>query len=369
VECWCHGGPAVSSQLLASLSAAGARAAAAGEFTRRAVLNGKMDLVQAEAVADLVDAHAAEQVRAALHQVEGGLSRRITSLREQLLDLITSLSYDIDFPGEDDGALDPQKLIDQLGAALAGVRRLLETAPMGERLRVGALVVLAGAPNSGKSSLFNALLGVDRVLVTPVAGTTRDAVEADTAFDGWPIRLVDTAGLRDSGDLLEQLGIEVSRRYLAQADLVVLCAEAGTADGAELPPEIQGRQGVLVVRTKSDLAPHAGLGSPDEVAVSVVNGAGLGEVRTRVARAVFSGAGNGPRVDLEPVLLRERHRTGLERAAESLVAAEALLGADGDAALASHQVQMALAALDELVGVVDPDEILGRIFSRFCVGK
>jgi tRNA modification GTPase len=367
VELTCHGGTTVVTQLLAALQAAGARPAAPGEFTRRAVLNGKMDLLQAEGVADLVDSTAPAQARAALHQVEGGLSRNIELLRSQLLDLLALLSYDLDFPGEDDGPVSPELLTGRLAELGGSLERLLRTSVVGERLRTGALVVLAGAPNSGKSSLFNALLGTERALVTPVPGTTRDAVEADTAFEGWPIRLADTAGLRDADDLVERLGLEVSRRYLASADLVLLCAEAGRP----LEPgeqELLAGHKVVLARTKSDLV-H--LDVEEEVlgiAVSVVTGEGLDALRGAVSSRVFGDPAERPQPDLEPILLRERHRVALERAAAAVTAAGELLGAGGDAALAAHEVQGAVRALDELVGVVDPDDVLGWVYSRFCVG-
>jgi tRNA modification GTPase len=368
VELTCHGGTTVVTQLLAALQAAGARPAAPGEFTRRAVLSGKMDLLQAEGVADLVDSTAPAQARAALHQVEGGLSRNIESLRSQLLDLLALLSYDLDFPGEDDGPVSPERLTGRLAELGGSLERLLRTSGMGERLRTGALVVLAGPPNSGKSSLFNALLGSERALVTAVPGTTRDAVEADTAFDGWPIRLADTAGLRDAADLVERLGIEVSRRYLASADLVLLCVEAGRPLAAGERELLAGHK-VVLARTKSDLVR---LDAEEEllgIAVSVVTGEGLDALRGAVASRVFGDPAQRPLPDLEPILLRERHRVALERAAAAVDAAGELLGAGGDAALAAHEVQGAVRALDELVGVVDPDDVLGRVFSRFCVGK
>ena len=368
VEFSCHGGATVPAQLLAALCGAGARLAAPGEFTRRAVLNGKLDLVQAEAVGDLVDAAAPAQARAAIHQVEGGLSRRIAGLREQLLELTALLSYQIDFPEEDDGPIRPEQLLALLDQAEHAMTDLVGTAPAGERLRRGALVVLAGRPNSGKSSLFNALVGTERALVTPLPGTTRDTIEADTDFDGWPIRLADTAGLRDTEEMVERLGIEVSRRYLAAADLVLLCVEAGR----DLEPgerEIQRDQAMILVRTKADLAaPH-----PDRevegIPVSVVTGEGVGALRTAVAERLFGGAGEFPVPDLEPVLLRERHRVALEQAAGELREARPHLGVQGDAALAAHHIRRALADLDALLGSVDVDQVLDRVFSRFCVGK
>ena len=230
VEFTCHGGLVTPTQLLEALFAAGARPAFAGEFTRRAVLNGRMDLVQAEGVGDLIEASAPAQAAVALHQIEGGLSRRIAALRESLLHLEALLAYDVDFPDEDDGPVARERIVSALADVAGQVDRLLASAPAGERLREGALVVLAGAPNAGKSSLFNALLGHQRAIVTELAGTTRDAIEAHTDFMGWPIRLVDTAGIGDSAARLDVLGMEVSRRYVEAADLVIHCVEADGTD-------------------------------------------------------------------------------------------------------------------------------------------
>nr|MBP9198407.1 50S ribosome-binding GTPase [Gemmatimonadales bacterium] len=206
VEFQCHGGLAVPARLVAAIEAAGARPAHPGEFTRRAVMHGKLDLLQAEALGDLIDAEAPAQARAALVQLEGGLTRRIAALRAGLVELLALLAYDVDFPEEDDGPVSRDRIEAARAAVLAGVEQLLGTAPLADRVRRGALVVLAGPPNAGKSSLFNALLGSERALVTEIPGTTRDAIEAHVEFHGWPIRLVDTAGLGEATDRLDALG-------------------------------------------------------------------------------------------------------------------------------------------------------------------
>ena len=362
VELSCHGGLQVPTRLLAALQAAGARPAAPGEFTRRAVLNGKLDLVQAEAVGDLIDATAPAQAQAALRQLEGGLSRRLATLRESLIEVQALLSYDIDFPEEDDGPVSPARVARQLEAASDQIRLLVSGAPSAERLREGALLVFAGRPNAGKSSLFNALLGSARTLVTEVPGTTRDAVEAHTDFLGWPVRLADTAGLWDAPQEIDRLGVEVSRRYLAAADLVLLCVESGR-DLGEDEAAIAASRPTLLVRTKADLAEGTGEG----LAVSVVTGEGVGPLRRAAAERAFSERIN--LADLEPALTRERHRTALVRAQAALAEAVPHLGRGGDAVLASHHVREATAALDELLGVVDIEEVLDRVFSSFCVGK
>ena len=221
------------------------------------------------------------------------------------------------------------------------------------------MVVIAGRPNAGKSSLFNALLGTERAIVTEIAGTTRDAIEAHLSFLDWPVRLVDTAGIRDTADRVEAMGVEVSRRWLAAADLVLLCVESGVERSAQ-ERDLLATYPALEVRTKSDLVPMRG-------GVSVVTGEGLDQLRAQVAERLF-----GAQVrlaDLEPGLTRERHRVALAQAVDELRAARPFLGRDGDATLASHHVRRAILALDELIGAVDVEEVLGRVFATFCVGK
>lgn len=365
VEFSCHGGLLAPAQLLAALHAAGARPAAPGEFTRRAVLNGKLDLLQAEAVGDLIDATAPAQGAAALRQLDGQLSRRIHALREEILELLAVLAYDIDFPEEDDGPVPRERLEAFLESAAASVVRLLAGAPAGERLHDGALVVLAGRPNAGKSSLFNTLLGTDRALVTEIPGTTRDTIEAATEMEGWPVRLADTAGLRETGETIERMGIEVSRRYVAAADLILLCVEAGRPLSPEERQLLSAHHGLLV-RSKADLAEPDAQGG-EGIPVSVVSGEGLDRLRHAIAAELF---GSGQQyADPEPLLSRERHRVALQRAGDALAAARPELEKGGDPVLAAHHVRDAVAALDELIGLVHPDEVLGRVFERFCVGK
>jgi tRNA modification GTPase len=366
VEVSGHGGLLVAAQILAALHAAGARSAEPGEFTRRAVLNGKLDLLQAEAIGDLIDATAPAQARTAISQLDGGLSRRLHDLREGLVDLLALLSYDIDFPEEDDGPVPVERVRNGLVRAKAQVSQLLATAPTGERLREGALVVLAGRPNAGKSSLFNSLLGTERALVTEIPGTTRDTIEAPTDMEGWPVRLADTAGLREADERIERMGIEVSKRYLHAADLVLLCVESGRMVDDQERAILAESPGFLV-RTKVDLVPVPERESEEGAPVSVITGEGLDHLRAAIAERIF--AGGRSYADLAPMLTRERHRVALSRAEGALEAALPELGGKGDVVLAAHQVREAVEALDELIGVVHPDEVLGRVFERFCVGK
>ncbi len=370
VEFSCHGGFVAPARLVGALLAAGARPALPGEFTRRAVLHGRMDLLQAEAVGDLIDATAPAQARSALHQLDGGLSRRLADLRTELLDVEALLGYDIDFPEEDDGPVAPARIAERMRALQDRVARLLATAPAGERLRAGALVVLAGPPNVGKSSLFNALLGSERAIVTATPGTTRDAIEAATTFLGWPVRLVDTAGLRESEDEAEQLGVGFSRRYVEGADVVVVCEAAGGEAGKRGREEEVGstREGIIRIVTKADIPPLPLPRFPaSPLPTSAVTGEGLDALKAAVVRLAFGEQASLP--DLEPGLTRERHRIALARAQEALGQAVPQLSGRGDAVLAAHHLRAAARALEELIGVVDVDEVLDRVFRSFCVGK
>lgn len=373
IEISTHGGLLVPAEVVAACVVAGARPAAPGEFTRRAVQNGKMDVLQAEATADLIDAGAPAQRRRALQQLERGLSRRLEALRDEILELEALIAYDIDFPEEDEGPVGPERIERAWRVTRDRVARLLATAPHGERLHAGALVVIAGAPNAGKSSLFNALLGRERAIVTEIPGTTRDAIEAQLAIDGMPFRLVDTAGLRESEDRVERLGIEVSRRYLGAADLVLFCeeGEGGRGEGEEAARDeflAHCTAPVVHVRTKVDLpGPSAHPPTRPSVAVSVVTGEGLPELARRLVEAAFGGlVALG---DVEPVVTRERHRVALERALNELDLFWTAHGEGVDAAAAATHLRAAVGALDDLIGVVTPEDVLDRVFASFCVGK
>jgi len=370
VELSTHGGLLVPAAVVAALLAAGARPAAPGEFSRRAVLNGKLDLLQAEATADLIDAGSPAQARRALQQLDRGLSRRLEQLRSELIELEALIAYEIDFPEEDEGPVAPERVERAWGAARQRIAHLIATAPEGERLREGALLVIAGRPNVGKSSLFNALLGRERAIVTEVPGTTRDAIEAHGVLEGFPFRLVDTAGLRESDDRVERLGIEVSRKYLAAADLVLFCEdhrETGTGKRERDARDeflAQVSAPVVFVRTKSDLdTPSDG----PFVAVSVVTGEGLAELKRGLAEAAFGrllALG-----DVEPVVTRARHREALERALAEVEGFQTARKGGVDAVAAATHLRAAVGALDDLIGVVTPDDVLDRVFASFCVGK
>ena len=373
VEISTHGGLLVPAEAVAALVAAGTRLAAPGEFTRRAVLNGKLDLVQAEATADLIDAGSPAQRRHALQQLERGLSRRLEALRAELLELEALIAYEIDFPEEDEGPVGAERVQRAWRAVRDRIAGLAATAPEGERLREGALLVIAGPPNAGKSSLFNALLGNERAIVTEIPGTTRDAIEAHAVVEGFPFRLVDTAGLRESTDRVEKLGIEVSRRYLGAADLILFCEAADGAGREEWDRSVRdeflaccGAPAVLV-ETKIDLADRSSARPPDRLAVSVVTGAGLAELKRRLAEAAFGRLLSIG--DVEPVVTRARHRMALQRALAEIDAFWSARTEGVDAAAAATHLRASVGALDDLIGVVTPDDVLDRVFASFCVGK
>ena len=369
VEISTHGGLLVPGEAVAALVAAGARPAQPGEFTRRALLHGKLDLLQAEATADLIDAGAPAQRRRALRQLDRGLSSRLEALRGELLELEALIAYDIDFPEEDEGPVSPARVTAAWRAVRERIKALLATAPEGERLREGALLVIAGPPNAGKSSLFNALLGQERAIVTEVPGTTRDAIEASTVIAGFPFRLVDTAGLRDSDDRVEQIGIEVARRYVDAADLILFCEDHAAGSGEQYARRRDAflanlSAPVVRVTTKQDLATRP---PPDGLPVSVVTGVGLDALRARLAETAFGrllALG-----DVEPVVTRARHRTALERALGEVEAFSAARERGVDAAATATHLRAAVGALDDLIGVVTPDDVLDRLFASFCVGK
>ena len=369
VEITCHGGAIAPALVAAAFVAAGARPAEPGEFTRRAVLNGKLDLIQAEAVGDIIDASTRAAQRVALSQLDGGLSRRIASLRDRIIELEALAAYDIDFPEEDDGPIAPQRITKGADALIADLSALLSTAPVGEIVREGAVVVIAGAPNAGKSSLFNALLGRKRAIVTDVPGTTRDALEAVTEAAGWPIRLIDTAGLRETSETIERMGIEVSREYLERADLVLACGDSA----ATLKHTIEAvkpltRSPILAVRTKSDLSGSDHEQSEQSLAVSAETGAGLKELSAAMAGALAQNAG-ALQLDA-PILTRERQRIAIEKAREELMLFRDTFAANkAPAVVAAVHLRDATRELEELIGSVDVEDVLDRLFSRFCVGK
>jgi tRNA modification GTPase len=378
-----HGGGYVSALVLAALVAQGARPALPGEFTERAVRAGKLDLLQAEAIGDLIAARSRATHRAALRQLSGALTHQLAELREALLHIEALLAYEIDFPEEDDGPQPRSRATEAGVVVLEVLDRLLATLPQAVRAREGMQVVLAGVPNAGKSSLFNALLGDPRAIVSDVPGTTRDAIEALLDAEPWPWRLIDTAGLREATEPVERLGVEVSERRLAGADVVLVCAD----DDDRLAYALERIAALsparrVAVRTKVDDARAAAAWTPSSalasalradgvdgaVAVSAINGLGLEVLRARLT-AVAQAVEPEP-VESQPMILRARHAAALRSAREEVTAfLDAWESQALPAPVVATHLRAAVHALDELMGTIDMDDILGRVFRDFCVGK
>jgi tRNA modification GTPase len=375
VEIGTHGGSAAPAALLRALTNAGARSAAPGEFTRRALLNGKLDLTQAEAIGDLIDARSDAMRRAALVQLDGGLSRRISTLRDALLDVEALLAYDIDFPEEDDGPIPRERVQAAATRVIASLDGLLATAPAAALIRDGAVVAIAGPPNAGQSSLFNALIGEARAIVTDVPGTTRDAIEVAVDHGGWPLRLVDTAGLRQSDDIVERLGIEVSERYIAGAAAVLACGEDdASVDATRDRIAALSDAPIISVCTKADLrggavlsADHPAGGDAAAIRTSATTGEGLHAVLDRIV-AVLTERYGAPSSE-SPLLMRDRHLQGVTQARIELQAFLSAWNGGTPAPIAAVHVRGAIWALDDLVGAIDTEDVLTRLFASFCVGK
>ena len=370
VEISTHGGYMVPTSIVAALISSGARQALPGEFARRAVLNGKLDILQAEAVGDLIDARSSAMQHAALGQLDGGLSRRLLELRDDMIELEALIAYDIDFPEEDDGPVPRERIKQAVRDIRGSLASLLATATAGELIREGALVVIAGPPNAGKSSLFNALLGRSRAIVTEIPGTTRDALEAVIDSGKFPLRLVDTAGLRESSDPIERMGIEVSERYLVGAHVVLACAEnvTGLAQTVSAVGKLSSAP-IVRVRTKADLVMNRDEEAGDDlVFVSAETGAGL-QALLDVTNRLIAGNYGDINPDL-PMLTSARHRQALTVASNELSQFErAWSETKLPAPVASVHLRTAVYVLEELIGAVDVEDVFDRVFRLFCVGK
>lgn len=364
-ELHCHGGVLVSARLLEALLRAGARAADPGEFTRRAFLNGKMDLTQAEAVMDVIRASTPRALRAAGEQLAGRLGAEVEDIQSALVGVIAHLEAYIDFPEEDIAPHAGAALQADLAAVRARMTTLLGTARDGRILREGVRLVLCGKPNAGKSSLLNRLLGFERAIVSAIPGTTRDTIEEPASLRGLPFRITDTAGLRDTADAIEREGVARARRAIESADVVVHVIDATAPDTAALAA------GEIVALNKCDLLTPSEIEDHqsrirDSHALSSLTGAGLPAlVDAIVAKARGASATESPMV----AAINARHQACLEHARESLARAAADLASDTAPELVAVPLRAALDSLGEIVGVTDIEDILGRIFSTFCIGK
>jgi tRNA modification GTPase len=376
VEIACHGGWLTPRLVVEACVSSGARQAEAGEFTKRAYLRGKLDLVQAEAIADVIEGRNRALHRAALGQLEKGLSSRIGALRSRLVHLEALLAHHIDFPEEDEAPVPIEHVVDEAHTLVGELDAMLATAPEGALMREGALTVFAGRPNAGKSSLYNALIGEERAIVTDEAGTTRDALEAGVQIGDFPFRLVDTAGLRPPEGQVERLGVEVARRYIEHADVVLFCVASNEGLSEADVVFLSGLNDVpvILVETKSDLESREEMvGEVDGVTlagtlrVSAVTGQGLDQLRQLLPELMYSSV---VAADSDhPVITRRRHAEALAVARDEVAEFAAGLEAGLPAEIASTHVRSAESALEELLGVVSVDDVLDVVFREFCIGK
>ena len=361
-----HGGPAVLQLVLQRCLDLGARLAQPGEFTRRAFLNNKLDLTQAESVADLIDANTAEAARCAMRSLRGEFSAAIHGMVDELINLRMLVEAMLDFPEEEVDAIDTGRRNDLLSSVLSRLQLTLDTAKQGSLLREGAHVVIAGQPNVGKSSLLNRLTGEEVALVSEIPGTTRDVIRQTIQIRGVPLHIMDTAGLRESADVVENLGIARAHQTLHRADLILLLLDASkglTAQDESILAGLPADIPQLLVFNKTDLLVDstAVSGSGPFVRISAKTGAGMEELRSKLLEAVgWRDQESGT------FMARERHVRALTLAQTHLTQAQTILTS---AELFAEELRLAQRALNEITGEYTPDDLLGEIFSRFCIGK
>jgi tRNA modification GTPase len=367
-----HGGPLVIEALVTRVLELGARRAQAGEFTQRAFLNDKLDLAQAEAIADLIDAGSREAVRAAMRSLQGEFSAMVRGLTEAVIDLRTYVEAAIDFPEEEIDFLADRELLERFQAVREHLKGVFESARQGRLLHDGMTVVIAGRPNAGKSSLLNRLAGYDAAIVTPIPGTTRDVVRERIAIDGMPLHVLDTAGLRHAGDPVEEEGMRRARAEIERADRVLFVIDAAEDPSAaawreervRLPADVP----VTLVLNKCDISvglPLADTASgPPRIHVSALTGAGI-----EALRGHLKGCMGFQTVEGGAISARLRHLESLARARGHVEEAERQLTERRAGELVAEELRAAQTALNEITGEFTSDDLLGRIFAGFCIGK
>lgn len=369
VEISCHGGLLPAKLVLDALLAAGARPAEPGEFTQRAFLNGRLDLAQAEAVADLIHARTELALAAAGEQLAGKLSQRINQLRDDLVKTLAHIEAHIDFPDEDIAPDTRGQLLTRLERGVAFMDELLRTANEGQVLRRGIRAAIIGRPNAGKSSLLNQLLGHDRAIVSPVAGTTRDTIEETANIRGLPVVFVDTAGLRESRDDIEREGIRRTRAMVAKAELVLHVLDATepmSAEDEQFLAELGGKKRIVVLN-KSDLVQADCYKTLKQaIAVSCLTGSGLEALKDAIKETVWAGEIHA---EMLQVAINSRHQDALQRARAATVRTAEALRTDLTLELVALDLHIAVNAVGEVVGRTTTEDLLDSIFSQFCIGK
>ncbi len=373
VEIHCHGGPHVVRQVLGLVLAQGARHAEPGEFTKRAFLNGRLDLTQAEAVLDLIRSRTDKAADVALDQMEGGLSQEVQDLRERLVDTLVQVEAAIDFPEEEIELLQRAELVRKVTGVVDRMSALIDSYEWGRLIREGVRVCIVGRPNVGKSSLMNALLGVDRAIVTDTPGTTRDFIEETVNLKGLPVVLWDTAGLRENTEGVEQIGIDVTLRRLAESQGCLLVLDGSsplTGEDRKVMERLRESPGLVVInkidlQQRIDRAAVSGLlPRLRQMEVSALTNQGLDELRTALHDCFLDSA-----EEPEIVITNVRHKAALDRARDSLVEVHRAMDDGLPPDIVAVDLQEARDSLEEIIGTVTNDDVLDRIFSQFCIGK
>lgn len=373
VEINCHGGVVSTNRVLEEVIKSGARIAEPGEFTKRAFLNGRIDLSQAEAVMDIITAKTDLAMKSAVMQSEGSLSREINKLRAYLLDVLALIEYDVDFTEDDEepDATVPVKVSESLNKAIIDMEKLLKGANEGKIIREGLKMTIVGKPNVGKSSLMNALLQEKRAIVTDIPGTTRDVIEEYINLGGIPVKITDTAGIRETEDVVEKIGVERSREKLEEADLVVLMLDTSRPlddEDREIIKSIKNKK-TIVLLNKVDLERKLQLeeldGLHNLIEISAMTGFGIEDLKQKIKELFFNGE-----VDNESLIItNSRHKQALYRALENCKTAEERLKMNEFLDLISIYITSGLRALGEITGAELEEDLVNKIFSEFCVGK
>jgi tRNA modification GTPase len=372
VEISCHGGLLPTKTVLDTLLEGGARLAEPGEFTRRAFLNGRIDLAQAEAIVDLIHSKTELALRAANEQLAGKLSQRINVLRDEMVKTLAHIEAHIDFPDEDIAPDTKEQLMQRLGNGIKAMDELLRTASEGQILRRGIRAAIIGRPNAGKSSLLNQLLGRDRAIVSPIPGTTRDTIEETANIRGLAVIFIDTAGLRAARDEIEQEGIRRSRQSLEQAELVLHVLDSSqplTEEDGKYFAELDGKKRIVVVNKvdlPAQLVPPSALDTRYSISVSCVTGQGIESLKDAIRNVVWSGE---IKAEMLEVMINSRHQDALNRARAATEGTLEGLRADQTLDLVALDLRIAVNAIGEIVGKTTTEDLLDMIFSQFCIGK
>ncbi len=376
VEINCHGGIVPLKEVLELSLKHGARLAQPGEFTKRAFLNGRIDLIEAEAVLDIIRAKTDLSLKYAMKQLEGGLSKRINLLKEKILDILADVEASIDFPEEDIDFSSDETQLKNIDSILNELNLLIDESKTGIILREGILAVICGKPNVGKSTLLNTLLKKERAIVTPVPGTTRDTIEESINIKGMQLRLVDTAGITETDNPVEIEGITRTKKYVEDADIILFLLDNNTpleGDDAKIANLIEGSKNALVIINKIDLEPKLNLEKINEILPnrSIIKtcakgGAGISDLEDEIAKLVFKG---GVISSDEAIITNARHRDALVRTKDALIEAKEDTVNDKGAEFISIDIREALDSIGIIIGEVYTEELLERIFSKFCVGK